>query len=215
MTGMEKKKLSWEYGYILGMTAIICILAALLNRITLPVIIIVFLMDITGIIVLWTRPLSKKLLYLLNVLNSIGAAALAYLIITLVIKSMDSFVAMISIIVVMDVFSFTKRGKKTPNARLMNNNNALARLCICLPVAGKPGLQPIIGVGDLYFYSAILLFSLHIFGVNVLGKIFLVLLAGQLANIILISIIKNKAWYKGFPATLFPGIFYLIVMLIS
>ena len=66
MSRMEKKKLSWEYGYILGMTAIICILAVLLNKITLPAIIIVFLMDIAGIIVLWTRPLSKKLLYLLN-----------------------------------------------------------------------------------------------------------------------------------------------------
>jgi len=207
-----KKKLTQEFGYMLGMTAIICILSFLFSVMSLPVAILVLLLDITGIVVLWLKPLSRKSLYLLNVLNSLGAASLAYLIVNVIIKSVDSFAAMIIIIVVMDVFSFTKAGKKTPNAKLVHNNNTLARLCICLPVAGKPGLRPIIGVGDLYFYSAILLFSLHIFDGNVFGLIFLLLLLGQLANIIFISIIKNKIWYKGFPATLFPGIFYLIVL---
>jgi len=215
MSKIDKKKLTWEYGYMLGMTAIICILAFFLNKMALPVIIIVFLVDIAGIVVLWSRSLSRKLLYLLNVLNSLAAASLAYLLVTVLIKSVDSFLAVIIIIVVMDVFSFTKAGKITPNSRLVNNNNTLARLCICLPVAGKPGLQPIIGVGDLYFYSAILSFSLHNFGVNIWSKIFLLILVGQLVNIALISIIKNKIWYKGFPATLFPGIFYLIVLFIS
>lgn len=210
---MEKKSLAWGYSYMLGITSIICILAALVNKITLMVISIVFLINIVGIIVLWTRPLSKKSLYLLNIFNILAASSFAYLIIAFLIDSIESFVVMITIIVVMDVFSFTKKGKMTPNARLMNNNNALARLCICLPVPKKPGLQPVIGVGDLYFYSAIMFFSLHTFGVSVLGKVFLLIFVGQLTNIILISIIKNKVWYKGFPATLFPGAFYLVGLL--
>lgn len=200
---------------MLGMTAIICILAILLNKLALPVMIIVSFINLVGIVVLWFRPLTKKLLYALNVLNSLGAASLAYFIATILIKSVDSFFAMVTIIVVMDVFSFTKAGKKTSNAKLINNNNTLARLSICLPVVGKPGLQPIIGVGDLYFYSAIILFSLHNFGVSVLGGIYLLMLVGQIANIIVILFIQNKIWYKGFPATLFPGIFYLIVLCIS
>lgn len=209
---MGKKELTWEYGYMLGMTAISCILASLLNRLILPVIFILFLVVFAGIVALWAKPLSRNLLYLLNVLNSLASVSFAYLLVTGFLKSVESFASVVVIIIVMDVFSFTKVGKKTPNSRLINNKNTLARLSICLPVPGKPGLQPIIGVGDLYFYSAISVFSLHIFSANAFVYILLFVLAGQLINILFISMIKNKIWYKGFPATLFPGIFYLIIM---
>ncbi|WFR56831.1 hypothetical protein QA584_24985 [Anaerocolumna sp. AGMB13025] len=212
MSKNSTKKLTWEYGYMLGMTAISGILAFLMNKMSLPVILILFLVDLAGIIVLWLKPLSRKLLYILNVLNCLASVSLAYLLITAFIKSVDSFVAFIIILVVMDVFSFTKAGKKTPNAKLISNNNALPRLSICLPVPGKPGLQPIIGVGDLYFYGTISVFSIHHFGMSVFGYIVLLILAGQLINILLISNIKEKVWYKGFPATLFPGILYLIIL---
>jgi hypothetical protein len=208
------KELKWEYGYMLGMTTISCILAYLLNKMILPVIFILFLVDLAGIIVLWTKQLSRKLLYLLNVLNIFASVSFSYLLFTMFIKSVDSFATVVIVIIVMDVFSFTKAGKKTPNSRLISNNNTLVRLSICLPVPGKLGLQPIIGVGDLYFYSAISVFSLHFFSANFFGHTLLLLLAGQLINILLIAIIKNKIWYKGFPATLFPGIFYLITMYI-
>lgn len=212
MSKNSTKKLTWEYGYMLGMTAISGILAFLMNKMSLPVILILFLVDLAGIIVLWLKPLSRKLLYILNVLNCLASVSFAYLLITAFIKSVDSFVAFIIILVVMDVFSFTKAGKKTPNAKLISNNNALPRLSICLPVPGKPGLWPIIGVGDLYFYGTISVFSIQHFGMSVFGYILLLILAGQLINILLISNIKEKVWYKGFPATLFPGIFYLIIL---
>lgn len=214
MRKIVPKELTWEYGYMLIVTAISCILAFLLNKMILPTIFILLIVDLAGIVVLWIKPLSRKLLYLLNVLNCLASVSFAYLLVTVFIKSVDSFFTVVIIIVVMDVFSFTKAGKKTPNAKLMNKNNTLARLSICLPVPGKLGLQPIIGVGDLYFYSAITVFSLHIFSANFFGYILLLVLVGQLINILLISLIKNKTWYKGFPATLFPGIFYLIIMYI-
>jgi len=197
-----------------GMTAIGCMLAFLLNKIIFPVILILFIVNLAGVVVLWTRPLSRNLLYLLNVLNCLASVSFACLLVTVFIKSVDSFLTMMIIIVVMDVFSFTKKGKKTPNARLINQSNTLARLSICLPVPGKPGLQPIIGVGDLYFYSVISVFLLHFFGANNFGYMLLMVLAGQLLNILFIAIIKNKTWYKGFPATLFPGILSLIIMII-
>lgn len=212
MSKNSTKKLTWEYGYMLGMTAISGILAFLMNKMSLPVILILFVVDLAGIIVLWLKPLSRKLLYILNVLNCLASVSFADLLITAFIKSVDSFVAFIIILVVMDVFSFTKAGKKTPNAKLISNNNALPRLSICIPVPGKPGLQPIIGVGDLYFYGTISVFSIHHFGMSVFGYIVLLILAGQLINILLISNIKEKVWYKGFPATLFPGIFYLLIL---
>lgn len=200
---------------MLAMTAISCILALLLNKINLPFVFILFLIGLAVIIELWTKPISRKLLYLLNVLNCLVSASFAYLLITLFIKSVDSFFTVVIIIVVMDIFSFTKAGKKTPNARLINNNDTLARLSICLPVPGKIGFQPIIGVGDLYFYSAMTVFSLHNYSDNFFGYILFFLVIGQLINILLISIIKNRTWYKGFPATLFPGIFYLIIMYVK
>ena len=214
MSKIVQKNLTWEYIYILGMSAIGCMLAFLLNKINLPVILILFIVDLAGIVVLWTRPLSRNLLYLLNVLNCLASVSFACLLVTVFIKSVDSFLTMMIIIVVMDVFSFTKKGEKTPNARLINQSNTLARLSICLPVPGKPGLQPIIGVGDLYFYSVISVFLLRFFGANYFGYMLLLVLTGQLLNVLFIAIIKNKTWYKGFPATLFPGILSLIIMII-
>lgn len=212
MSKIVLNELTWEYGYMLGMTALSCILAFLINKMSLSVIFILFLVNLAGVIVLWLKPLSKKLLYLLNVLNCLASVSFAYLLVTAFIKSVESFFTVVIIIVVMDVFSFTKAGKKTPNAKLINKSNTLAHLSICLPVPGKPGLQPIIGIGDLYFYGIISVFSLHHFGISVFGNILLLIFAGQLINILLISIIKDKIWYKGFPATLFPGIFYLIIL---
>ena len=212
MSKIVQKELTWEYCYMLGMTVISCILAFLLNKMILPAVFILFVLNLAGIAVLWMKVLNRKLLYTLNVLNCLASVSFAYLLVTVFIKSVDGIFTVVIIIVVMDVFSFTKAGKHTPNARLINKNNTLARLSICLPVPGKPGLQPIIGVGDLYFYGAIFVFSLHHFEISWFGNIFLLILAGQLINILIISIIKDKTWYKGFPATLFPGIMYLIIL---
>lgn len=67
MSKIVQKNLTWEYGYMLGMTAIGCILAFLLNKIIMPAILIMFLGDLAGIIVLWRKPLSRKLLSLIHI----------------------------------------------------------------------------------------------------------------------------------------------------
>lgn len=200
------KNIVWEYWYILGMTAVSCILAFFLEKAAISVIFILFITELVGIIILWTKALSKKLLYVLNVLNCLAAVSLADLLVGTLIREVETFVVVIIVIAVIDVFSFTRAGRKTPNAILISKSNTVARLSICLPVPGKPGLQPIIGVGDLYFYAVITIFSLQHFGTDVFGKVFLLILSGQLINILLIANLKNKVWYKGFPATLFPGI---------
>lgn len=200
------KNVKWEYCYIFGMTAADCILAFLLAELSLSVVLIAFITELIGIAILWTKPLSKKMLYVLDVLNCLGAVSLAYLLVGTLIRETETFVAVIIVIVVMDVFSFTRAGRKTPNAILISKSSTVARLSICLPVPGKPGMQPIIGVGDLYFYGLITIFAMQQLGTGVFGKVFLLILSGQLINILLITNMKKKAWYKGFPATLFPGI---------
>lgn len=210
MSHNSSQKFIWECGYMMLITVIICFLAFFLSHLSLPAVSSVFFMNLAGVIILWLKPLSRHRLYFLNILNCITATTLAYLVIALVINSPDSFYTMIIIIIVMDIFSFTKAGKRTANARLTGNVNTLARLSICLPVPHNSGLQPIIGLGDLYFYSILFLFFLHHDGVPASFWSIFLILVGQTANILLISIIRNKAWYKGFPATAFPGIFCLI-----
>lgn len=212
---METKTISWVYSYMLIVTIVICVIAALTDMLRMPIIIILFLISITAIIVLWNRPLNKKSLYLLNIFNLLGASLLANLIVRLLVGSIEEIIIMIITIIAADVFSFTRKGKKTLNARLIRNHNTLARLSICLPIPNKPGLQAIIGVGDLYFYSTMILFSLHNFGSSGLPEAFLFVLVGQAFNILLIIVFINKDWYKGFPATLFPGLCYLAGVLVT
>jgi hypothetical protein len=167
------------------------------------------------IILLWTKKLSKKTLYFLDILNLLEANLVGYLIIYIVISSSDTMIGILCGVIVADVFSFTKSGKNTLNAKLVGNINTLAKLSICLPVPKKQGLSPIVGVGDLIFYSMIIMHSIKYQGISVGYISFLLILAGQTANILFISIIIRKNWYKGFPATLFPGVFFIAAALIN
>jgi hypothetical protein len=140
-------------------------------------------------------------------LNLFGAVMLGCILSFIVSK--DLMIGIICGAVIMDVLSFTKYGKNTLNAKLSQQTYTLARLSICLPVVKKQGLQPIIGVGDLVFYSLLMTFAIKAtLGSDWLG-ITLLILAGQGLNILLISMFIHKSWYKGFPATLFPGVFFI------
>jgi hypothetical protein len=164
---------------------------------------------------LWTKKLSKKTLYFLDILNLLETNLIGYLIIFFVSTSADTMIGILCGVIIADVFSFTKSGKNTPNAKVIGNVNTLARLSICLPVPKKQGLSPIIGVGDLIYYSMIITHSIKYQGISVGYISFLLILAGQLVNILFISIIIRKNWYKGFPATLFPGVFFIAAALIN
>jgi hypothetical protein len=151
--------------------------------------------------------MSKKVLYQLNVLNLFGAAMLGSVLSFIVSK--DTMIGIIYGAVIMDVLSFTRYGKNTLNAKLSERTYTLTRLSICLPVLKKQGLHPIIGVGDLVFYSLLMAFAIKAtLGSGWLVAILLIL-AGQMVNILFISMFIHKTWYRGFPATLFPGILFI------
>ena len=209
----KKTNLFWEYLYMLLITATISLLPLLYYQALVPVMLLILLSTLALIIVIWRKPMSKSLLYLLNLLNVIAVGSFAFFILLILRNTPESIISLIIVIVLLDVYSFTKRGKNTLNAKLIAQPTALARLSFCLPVPGKPGLQPIIGVGDLYFYSVMALFALDTYNILSYFIVVIILITGQLSNILFIYYIKDKSWYKGFPATLFPGLLYLVLLI--
>lgn len=210
----QNKSFLWEYLYMLAVTFVCCIISFLCYNLKSEIIIALFLAILICVIDLWKKQLSKKTLYLLDVLNLLGAVLIGYFITFFLADSTGSMIGFVCGVAIMDVFSFAKAGKNTLNAKLINQTYTLARLSICLPVPEKQGLRPIIGVGDLTYYSAIMMFSFKLKGLSNGWAFFLLILAGQLINILFISIFKRKPWYKGFPATLFPGVLFLIAVYI-
>jgi len=211
----QKSNYLWEYLYIIGLTIIIGILPFLFFRLPFQLVLVILVITIFGVFTVWKKPLSKKLLYINNLLLLCAPLCLTYIITFIFIHTTDSFIGMIVGVAIMDVFSFTRSGRNTLNAKLFSNTNSLARLSVCLPVPKKPGLQPVIGVGDLTYYSLITMFSLKVDGITGGLIAVLILFIGQLVNIIFIAIMKKKQCTKGFPATLFPGLFIIIAIIFN
>lgn len=203
---------SVEYSLIIVITLITCALTFISYRILAEVMLIILVFGMAALVFLWRRKLTRNSLYLNNILNLFVADIAAYFLIRYVAISIDTLIGFIAGVAAIDVLSFTKHGKNTPNAKLMSNINTIARLSICLPVPGKPGLQPIIGVGDLLYYSVITMYYVQTGGALIGFHSALFLIAGQILNIIGIMVLKKclKEQYKGFPATLFPGILIII-----
>jgi hypothetical protein len=203
----------WELTYIFLLTGLIVLLAAVVVEcsqwIAASGFAAAFLLDVW----VWKQPVSRKVIYLHNGLNIICALLLANMLSSYVFVTESMVIGAALGVVVMDVFSFTKRGRFTLNARLMEHTNTAVRLSVCLPVPGKRGLIPVIGTGDLVFYSLLTIVPLQ--SVNRAGPLFAVLpvLAGQLLNLAIIAALKNRAGFKGFPATLMPGLLFIAVLL--
>lgn len=212
MSENQNGSLPWGYLYILVITLVTCILSFLSSRLQVKTALAAFLIVLIFIIPLWKKQLSKKTLYLLDILN-LSAALLIGRLITYY-DSADTIIGIICGVSVIDVISFTKAGKNTLNAKLVGKTNTLARLSICLPIPKKEGLYPIIGIGDLVYYSVIIMYSVKSDVLNSMTVFFLVI-TGQLTNTFFISVLKRKHWHKGFPATLFPGVFFMIFFLIK
>lgn len=203
-------------GYRMGLllmvflTVLVTALSALLYKVPGELLIISFVIILCCSIFLWTRKLSRGLLYIHNILNLTGAIALGYIISVIFFPSRDSIIGLIAGVVAVDVFSFTKRGGFTLNSKLINQTDMLARLSISSPLPQQKGLFPIIGIGDMVFYSMLSMSAFEACGISVFLPVVSILLIGQLLNIICILIISNKKWYRGFPATLMPGVLFFI-----
>lgn len=111
---------------------------------------------------------------------------------------------------IVDVLSFTKKGKNTTNAKLMSNKLLMYKLIVYGISFKDKSPVPMKGLGDFMYY-AILLSALFQFTKSTtilfLGMIFCFL--GCVINWIIIPFIYKKPWYKGFPATIIPFILLL------
>lgn len=115
-----------------------------------------------------------------------------------------------------DVLSFTRYGKKTTNAKLMNSNKWLPRLLVYgrsfktgKPVATK-------GFGDYLNYS-IAFATIHTTYGKYIGLCAIIaIIFGVVINLVIINEIYKYTWYKGFPATIGPlGLCIILVAIIS
>lgn len=117
---------------------------------------------------------------------------------------------------IVDVFSFTKKGKNTTNAKVMRNKPLMYKLIVYGISFKDKSPVPTKGLGDFMYYS-ILLSTLFQFikstTILFLGMLFCFL--GCVINWVIIPFIYKKPWYKGFPATIIPFIFLLPLYIIS
>lgn len=110
-------------------------------------------------------------------------------------------------ICLMDYLSFTRFGKRTPNARAMSNINFMSKL-IVYGKGSKDVLYPTCGIGD-YIYYSIWISGL---GSSTIKFICLssALAIGTFINDFIVYKIHNRENYKGLPATVVP---FLCVMI--
>jgi len=205
---------AYVYFYMMAVTLVSCGLTYIGYRIKFAILAVAFCVILAGIIILWNTKLSRKLLYLLDIINILGTAVAGNMIMYLINGSRDITIGLLCGVALMDVFSFTRAGRSTLNAKLSGKNDTLARLSICMPIPGRKGLQPLIGVGDLTYYSLMMSFSLTVKGAPTECIAVALITAGQLINILFISIFKRSSRYKGFPATFFPGLLYIAALFI-
>lgn len=217
MENEQHNNYSLAYILISIVTFVAIALSFAIYRLPALPMLISILIVMAGICFVWSRKLSKKNLYVNNVLILLVANMLAYFFTDYLIISKDRLFGFVIGVAVVDVFSFTKRGKHTLNAKLAGNVSTLARLSICLPIPGKPGLQQIIGVGDLVYYSTITMFFLKAPEASNGLIVAILILVGQFVNIISTMVLKKlqKEQYRGFPATLFPGVIVFIASIIQ
>lgn len=122
---------------------------------------------------------------------------------------------MIIYVCVLDVISFTRFGKKTTNAKLMNNNKWLPRLLV-FGRSFKTGQPvPTKGFGDYLWYSITFAAIYTTYGKTIGLVAILAIIIGVLINLMIINRIYKYIWYRGFPATVGPlGLCIILIVIL-
>ncbi|SFB30276.1 hypothetical protein [Clostridium frigidicarnis] len=148
------------------------------------------------------KPYKKDALILNSWIELITVVSLGILIGQAI--KLSNIVGIIIGISVYDVVSFTKKGKKTLNAKVMNNKNLMAKFIVYGVSLKDRSPVPTKGVGDFFFYtiiaSGVYKFLDPVIAINSLIMIFI----GCLINYLIVCHIYNEPGYKGLPATPIP-----------
>jgi len=121
---------------------------------------------------------------------------------------------MLIIITIYDVFSFTRWGKNTLNAKTINNKELLPRFLVFGRSfkTGKP--VPTKGYGDYLWYSIAFSSIFTTYGKSIGLLAIIAIIVGVIINLIIISRIYRYSWFKGFPATVGPlGLCVILIII--
>ena len=210
----ERLKESILHSIIISILALILLTVFILKITNNLLLLMTTIIGIIYILIYVKRPFNKSHL----IINGI-ICLLIVLLFGILIGRYISIASAIGIgisVGIVDVLSFTKKGKNTTNAKVMRKKPLMYKLIVYGISFKDKSPVPTKGLGDFMYY-AILLSALFQFTKSTtilfLGMIFCFL--GCVINWIIIPFIYKKPWYKGFPATIIPFILLLPLYIIS
>ena len=202
----------WIIFYIITLSLTNILLAFLISHLSiLSIIIALAIMIVLGIWA-WRQPFQDNILYLHNVSNMLGGILLGILA-AYWLSSQEKLISFLIPIAIIDFISFTRFGRWTPNRKLIENKTIAKRLSICMPIPGFSGLYQITGIGDMFVFALIVGATLKIWGIHAIWMAISAIIVGQIPNIIGMLSFKNKPWYRGIPATSFPVLIFVTIVL--
>ena len=200
--------------YMFGLGLLAVLLASLVSLLPLPPIIVATVVVIVVNIWAWREELRKSVLYVHSILNLLGGAFVGVIVASW-LSGLSGLITFLVSFSAMDLISFTKFGKWTLNRKLMGNGPLLKRLSVSLPYPGFPDLYPIIGVGDIFCFALIAGGALQIWRASFLWIAIVAVGVGQVLNVALVVLFRNRSWYRGLPATVFPVLIFVLVALLQ
>ena len=202
----------WIIFYIIMLSLTNILLAFLISHLSILSIIIALAIVIVLAIWTWRQPFQDNVLYLHDVSNMLGGILLGILA-AYWLSSQEKLISFLIPIAIIDFISFTRFGRWTPNRKLIENKTIAKRLSICMPIPGFSGLYQITGIGDMFVFALIVGATLKIWGIHAIWMAISAIIVGQIPNIIGMLSFKNKPWYRGIPATSFPVLIFVTIVL--
>ena len=162
----------------------------------------------------WRQPFQDNILYLHlhDVSNMLGGILLGILA-AYWLSSQEKLISFLIPIAIIDFISFTRFGRWTPNRKLIENKTFAKRLSVCMPIPGFSGFYQITGIGDMFVFALIVGATLKIWGIHAIWMAISAIIVGQIPNVIGMLSFKNKPWYRGIPATSFPVLIFVTIVL--
>lgn len=202
---------------IIGKVLFLACCSALI--VLLPNINILSILAIIGVVYLiWYLKAKINVNYFLlaNYIFVIAIILISLFVSQKIVKDVPGLIAFITIMVVIDVISFTnlRLSKYTLNTAVINNKKLLSKLLIYADVKKYPFYLPIFGMGDVYFLSVILS-SLYALNKSFLLYGNILILFGTVLDIALIWIFHNKEKFKGYPATVGATFFIYLFFIVK
>jgi hypothetical protein len=204
----QKLKESILHSVIIVIIALILLAVFILKMRNVVVFLITAIIGMSYIVIYVKKPLNKK-----HLIVSGGICLIAVLLCGVMIGRYIPITSAITIglcVGIIDIISFTKKGKNTLNAKVLDNKSLTSKLIVYGMSFKDKSPVPTKGLGDFMYYAILLsaLFQLSK-GITILFLGCIAVFLGCAINWIIVCFIYKKPWYKGFPATIIPFAFLI------